>query len=504
LLPAEPIRASSGGRSSEETIMSLSQLRWWPVALFAIGSASEASADVHLAMGFRVGEVTQTSAVVWTRVTAAAEPNWQGKPPKVRESPTRVQVENEPIPVAEREGAVLGANGQVRLVLSEKPDLAGARPTAWVSVGEQTDCTHQFPVADLKPATRYHLRVEARATEGKPVVQSALGSFTTPAPAGRWQDVRFVVSSCQMYYHRDLPDGFRIYPAMARLEPHFHAAGGDNVYLDRDNPRAKTVDLCRFHWTRMYGLPQLVRFYGRVPGYWLKDDHDTFFDDCWPQYKAPWIEPLTYAEGVQVYREQVPVGKDFHRTVRWGQGLQVWFVEGRDFRSPNTMTDGPDKTVWGKAQKEWLKKTIAASDAAFRVLVSPTAIVGPDNPNQADGHANRAFAHEGNEFRQWARGQRHFYVCCGDRHWQYLSTDPQTGLREFCCGPASDVHAFKGPGHDPKYHSFYRSKGGFLSVAVTRPEGGVPAVAFRFHDVDGNVLHEYRDTRPDYEAAPGR
>jgi alkaline phosphatase D len=413
-------------------------------------------------------------------------------------------VKNEPIPIPGREGALPGARGQVRLLLSEKPDLAGARPTEWVSVDEKTDCTHQFAVTTLKPATRYHLRIEARAAEDRPVVEGEAGSFTTPAPADQWQDVRFAVSTCQMYYHRDLADGFRIYPAMAKLDLHFHAPAGDNVYYDRDNPRANTVDLCRFHWHRMYGLPQLVRFYRHVPGYCEKDDHDTFFDDCWPEYEAPWIAPLTYAEGLKVYREQVPIGKDFYRTVRWGRGLQVWFVEVRDFRSPNTMADGPDKSIWGREQKEWLKRTIAASDAAFRVLISPTALVGPDNSNQADNHANRTFAHEGNEFRQWAKRQRHFYVCCGDRHWQYLSTDPKTGLREFACGPASDEHAVRGPGYDPKYHSFYRSKGGFLSVAVTRPEGGVPAIAFRFHDVDGNVLHEFRDSRPDLDVGPGR
>lgn len=79
-------------------------------------------------MGFRVGEVTPFLAIAWTRATAVAEPHWKGKPPKIKESPTRVLVENEAIPIPEREGAVPGARGQVRLVLSEKPELAGARP----------------------------------------------------------------------------------------------------------------------------------------------------------------------------------------------------------------------------------------------------------------------------------------------------------------------------------------------------------------------------------------
>jgi len=464
------------------------------LCLAMLSGQRDANAAVHLAMGFRVGEVTPTSAIVWTRITATAEPNWKGEPPSVRESPTRTMVQNDPIPIDAREGALPGNPGEVRLIYSSESDLTSAIESEWLTVNAGRDFTHQFELRGLRPGTKYYLKLEARHEDER--ASTEIGSFGTPAAADQWQDVRFAVTSCQMYYHRDLPDGFRIYPAMARLKPDFHVATGDSVYYDRDNPRANTIDLCRFHWHRMYGLPQVVAFYRHVPGYWEKDDHDTFFDDCWPTYKAPWIAPLTYEEGLRVYREQVPVGTSFYRTARWGQGLQIWLVEARDFRSPNTMADGPEKSLWGNPQKEWLQRTIENSDATFRVLISPTAIVGPDNEGQKDNHADRVFAHEGNEFRQWTRQLKNFYVCCGDRHWQYMSTDPQTGLREFCCGPASDVHAFPGPGESQAYHSFYRSKGGFLSVSVTRMPGGMPIIAFRFHDVNGQVLYDYRDAAP--------
>lgn len=462
-------------------------------AFLVLYDVNSACADVHLGMGFRVGEVTQTSAIVWTRLTAQAEPNWKGRPPEPKTSNTRVLVENLAIPPDQYEGAMPGAAGEVRLVWSTRADFANAQASAWVAVDAGADCTHQFPLCDLRPGTRYYLRAEARAAD-KRIADTATGSFATAADQDAWQDVRFTMTTCQMYYHRDDPGGFCIYPAMATLKPDFFIAGGDNVYYDRDNPRAKTIPLCRLHWNRMYALPKIVDFCRHVPGYWMKDDHDTFFDDCWPAYKAPWIEPLTYAEGVAVYREQVPIGKDFDRTVRWGKGLQVWFVEVRDFRSPNTDKDGPNHTVWGQKQKDWLMQSILASDAAFKIIASPTAIVGPDNPGQRDSHANAAFAHEGKEFRLWTRQQKlsNLYICSGDRHWQYMSTDPESGLREFSCGPASDEHAFAGPGNNANYHQFYRPKGGFLSVAISRT-GDVPNIHFRFHDVDGKVLHEFAD-----------
>src|SRR6185436_6509670 len=90
--------------------------------------------------------------------------------------------------------------------------------------------------------------------------------------------------------------------------------------------------------------------------------------------------PLIFAEGLGIFREQVPMGERTYRTFRWGKGVQVWFVEGRDFRSPNTMKDGPTKTIWGKEQKQWVFDTLRKSDADFKILISPTPLVGPDRP----------------------------------------------------------------------------------------------------------------------------
>jgi alkaline phosphatase D len=202
---------------------------------------------------------------------------------------------------------------------------------------------------------------------------------------------------------------------------------------------------------------------------------------------------FTFAEGQEVFLEQVPMGQRTYRTLRWGKGLQIWLPEGRDFRSPNNMPDGPEKTIWGEEQKQWLERSILASDAAFRILVSPTPMVGPDRSNKRDNHCNAAFATEGGEFRRWVRDQglRNFFVACGDRHWQYVSVHPETGVMEFSCGPASDQHAGGSPGEDPAYHKFHRVKGGFLSVTVTQVNG-TPTCIFRHHDVDGNVVHEYQ------------
>ena len=469
--------------------------KWLIAVLIALVAMPTAASAQHLGMGFRVGEVTQNSAIVWVRVTKHRERNWTGyREPTKRE---RRQAEYVPskVKVADREGAMPGAVGTVRVLYWPPEGARSGFTTKSVPVKAVSDFTHQFSLTQLKPGTPYSLRVELVDPATNKLIEQRTGSFRTPQPKDKWQNVAFTVVTGQSYWDLDHKQGYNIYPAMAKLKPQFLVPTGDTVYLDSESPRARTVELARYHWQRMYSLPRHIAFHRSVPGYWEVDDHDSWVNDGWPTMRAPWMNPLTFKQGFAVFREQVPMGKKTYRTVRWGKGLQVWFVEGRLYRSPNRMKDGPDKTIWGKEQLAWLQKSILASDADFKVLVSPTPIVGPDRANKGDNHSNKNFAWEGNLFRNWTKEKKltNLFVCCGDRHWQYVSIDPKTGLREFSCGPASDKHASGNPREQPDWQVFRRVKGGFLSVSVTR-EKGKPAIAFRHHGVDGKVYNTYRRT----------
>ncbi len=451
------------------------------------------SSAPYLAMGIKIGEVTPNSAIIWSRCTAHAERNNDGEPAVGNPGP-RTPEYTEEIDANQLEGSVEGVSGQLRLVWTTYEDWSNAQHTAWHSVDEATDFAHQFELPELSPATKYYVRVEARAATGaedRPT-RSFAGSFTTAPAPNVWQDIRFGVITCQMYKDLDHADGFHIYPAMAELHLDFFVPAGDNVYYDNEKPRARTLELARYHWQRMFSLPRMVEFFRNHPAYWEKDDHDTRANDAWPSQRARWMSPFTWEQGLKTFREQVPMGEKTFRTFRWGQGLQVWLIEGRDFRTPNNMADGPEKTILGKEQLAWLQKSVEESDAAFRVLVSPTPIVGPDRENKNDNHANSGYKFEGDLIRNWAGGLENFYICCGDRHWQYMSVDPATGVREFSCGAASDQHAGGSPGRDPEYQPFHRVKGGFLSVAVSR-EAETPKIVFRFHDVHGEVVYEFAD-----------
>lgn len=461
-------------------------------ALSAPLLAQAAEAGPFQATGMRVGEVTDTTAIVWTRLTKNATRNNEGVAFSLEKGKNKGRTQAQVPPVAEIEGACPAASGQTRVRYGLKEDLSDALETPWMEVSAAQDGIRQFKLSELKPGSTYHYISETKGADGN-AGASFKGMFHTAPAAASPTALRFCVMTCQGYQDRDHADGHPIYPSMIALDPRFIVMTGDLVYYDSNPPRAVSPALARLHWERMFSLPRLVAATRATSTYWLKDDHDTLTNDAWPGMKAG---ELTFQEGIQIFREQTPIGGRDYRTIRWGRDLQVWFTDGRDYRSPNTMADGPEKTIWGAEQKEWFKRTVKESTATWKVLVSPTPLVGPDRDNKHDNHSNDAFTHEGDELRAWLKANTpdNFFVVCGDRHWQYHSVHPVSGVQEFSVGPASNSHASGSPGEDKTYHKFHRVKGGFLCVEL-RPDGAESKIAFQLRDVDGGIGYEAKFKR---------
>ncbi len=469
-----------------------------------IGAHTAFAVGPYQATGVKIGEVTHNSAIVWTRLTRdehrvggdAPLPMVTYRDPKTGEvhpEPGSGKPDWDPIvtfpngsAIDSIEGAVAGIEGDVRI--NYRPVNTDAwNETPWESVVPESDFTRQFTLNDLRPATQYDLRIESRTPDGA-AGETVEATFRTAPAAADSARVVFTVTTGSRYPQQDArTGGYRMYDAMLKLNPDFFVHTGDILYYDE---LAKTDALARWHWQRMYSLDTNVRFHRAVASYFIKDDHDTWRNDCWPSMASPYMGEFTFAKGQEIFLEQVPMGEKTYRTFRWGRDLQVWLVEGRDFRSANTDPDGPDKTIWGPEQKAWFKRTVTESDATFRILLSPTPVVGPDRPNKRDNHSNEVFAHEGNEIRKFMAKQPNMFVICGDRHWQYVSVDPKTGLREYSCGPASDEHAggWKQDNVLPE-HEYLNVTGGFLAVEVDRT-ADAPFIAFRHYSVDGDRYHE--------------
>jgi len=456
------------------------------------------AADLFRAQGEMTGEVSATSAIVQTRLTSVDR---------------------------NVDGDVPGAAGVVRFEYADNKRFEPSQMTPWSSARAESDCIVKAVLRDLKPGTRYYYRV-LFGVDRENTQTGSTCSFRTLQGATGTDSISFVVVTGMNYsaFHGPKrpekgprPDRAAGYPAlqtMIEMDLDFFVGTGDNVYYDGRVFRATSQSDLRRKWHEQLVQSRYVELYRNVPTYWEKDDHDHRYNDC---DRAGDREPSSEL-GIATFREQVPVvdpsdpEAKTYRTFRVNRDLQIWLVEGRDYRSPNRMPDGPDKTLWGAEQLVWLKSTLLESDATFKLLISATPLVGPDDGYKIDNHTNhKGFRHEGREFFRWVvqhdLHQQGFYTVCGDRHWQYRSKDP-LGIEEFSCGALVDENSRLGrkPG-DPKstdpnaeveqlYTQSERS-GGFLRITVgPGRESATGSARFTFIDEYGEVLYETEKVRP--------
>ena len=451
----------------------------------------------YLGNGIRNGWADQDSIVIWTRTTKSPEMITQGPQFKsvdrklereIRQAGASDRYLAAQLPVGKALHQMLGAcpglEGRVRLVYYPQDNSNNKKTTDWKSTSSKSDFTAQWKLRNLEAGTAYTAIVETSSNSQDKITARCAGSFKTAPPKDLGQSFKFCVTTCHDFNRRDNKNrGHKIYPAMKKLAPDFVVHAGDIEYYDKPNPFAWTKQLMRFKWQRIFSLPDNREFYSTHTSYFIKDDHDTLKNDCWPGQS---YGEVSFDEGVRLFNEeQFPSRSERYQTVRWGKNLQFWVLEGRDYRSPNNMKDGPDKTILGTQQKKWLKESLQASDAKFKLIFFPTPVVGPDRKNKNDNHANISFSFEGNELREFFKSIDGVILFCGDRHWQYASADTNSRLWEFGCGPGSDKHQLGWKKGDVRpSHKFLRVAAGFLSGELAS-ERGKPTLTIRHHNTSG-------------------
>ncbi len=467
--------------------------------------------DIFNAQGEIAGEVTQTSVILQSRLTA---------------SDTLVH------------GDIPGAKGIAQFEWSEEKDFSNAKNSSWFITSEENDFIVKTKLSDLKEGTSYYYRLRY----GRDSINSFIGasrSFRTLPNIESKQPVDFVVTSCFNYFrfhHGRLDDpkntGYQGndkslgYPGLATItsfNPQFVVFTGDNVYYDSpqtESLRAKTRSQLREKWHEQFIQPRFKELFSNTATYWEKDDHDHRFNDSDTitdflplahlmvddQVDSITLSQPSHKLGMHTFREQVPVvdPKDpnavTYRTYRMNKDLQIWLTENRDYRSPNTRPDGPEKTIWGNKQKQWLLKTLLESDAKFKILIAPGPLIGPDDAYKNDNHVNHnGFRYEGQGFLNWIAENRsvigNFYIIHGDRHWQYHSVDPR-GIEEFSVGAidATNARMPRLPGDPKSTDSEGTIKQPYVASEVTggflRIRTDIGSLRFTFYDETGNILYQ--------------
>jgi len=321
--------------------------------------------------GVAAGEITSTSAVLWTRAPAAG--------------PVQLAVH------------ASGGTGPARLFKA--------------SASQARDLTVRAAVRGLNPATTYIYGF----FQGKKT--SAAGTFRTPPAARTSVAVRFAVSGDADATRG--PNGkpgfnnYEVYGRMAAERNDFNVNLGDTIYSDSEiagSPPALTV---RQKWAKYrlgLALPALQRLRAATGLYSHWDDHE-FVND----FSEAESGQAIYDAGVKAFTDYAPVARPgrlgLFRTFRWGKNLQLFFLDERSFRSakaddvcgndlaptaPQPVRDGfatlapglkapvsaaclatiedPGRTMLGAAQYAAFTKAIKASTATWKVVVNEVPI----------------------------------------------------------------------------------------------------------------------------------
>jgi len=444
-----------------------------------------------LNIGLRIGEVTASSAIAQFRTSVPVRgitgPVVTGQSQRVR---LRIQAEN-----------------------STTPDII----TGWQTTEAENDFYTQFVLDGLNPGTVYGLSLER---EDKNIPKPPVRYFKTASSKENNTAVLLAMTTCQ---HTSGEPTMRALQASA---PDAVIFSGDNVYYDgmEYDWYARNVPECFEAYQKIFGLPAYRDIVSSLPTYFMKDDHDYRFDDAGPKSRGAWIpesriEPgrsiitdryedengafvfdegwIDHENGVRIFNTVYPSSDLPYRRFRRGKAVEFWLLEVREFRSPNDMPDGPDKTIWGPEQKAWLMEGLATSDAALKCVVSPTPMVGLDKDYKNDSHANKnGFMTEGRAFLDWLIETglaKNTVILSGDRHWQYHAIY-KGQIHELCCGAAAPDLVL-----DPIVMSakdvtqpFFRSGAGWLEVVWQPTEGA----NIRLLDANGKPVYELPISRP--------
>jgi alkaline phosphatase D len=304
------------------------------------------------------------------------------------------------------------ANGEfdVEVEYSTDPMFQSPMRSGPVRAVAATDFTVRITVGGLAPATRYFYRLRV---DGVPD-RYRLTPFSARTAPGGAAPFRLAFGSCARH---QLDAEQPIFRAIAAAEPDLFFWLGDNIYADsavdwvfaedyrRQRSVASTLPLLR-------GTPQLA----------IWDDHDFGLNNSDltnPGRQASLSAFQNYWANPSYGLPDTP-GVFFQYA--WG-GIDFFMLDGRYYRTPGKDPDGPEKTLLGARQGEWLREALRASRAPFKVLACGSGWSSEDGPT---GDTWAAFQRERNALFDFIRDERieGVFLISGDTHYGEVNCIP--------------------------------------------------------------------------------
>jgi len=254
------------------------------------------------------------------------------------------------------------------------------------------DFTARVRVEGLAPATRYHYRFNAVGKKPWIRLASRSGSFVTAPDAAATAPVRFVISGDSNLGYTG-PRGLDFYVLSAAAAetpaPDFFVYFGDTIYSDSGvlpGGNAITLDDYREVHRLTRGDPHLQNLLATTGTFTGWDDHEVYND-----YDGETVDPARFEAGARAFFEYLPVrehvdGADWrtHRNVRWGRDVELFFVDGRQYRdeelfcNPDPIADGPETAYSLFSPFELDEQIVAMIAPALSPLTDP--ILKPSDP----------------------------------------------------------------------------------------------------------------------------
>ena len=227
-------------------------------------------------------------------------------------------------------------------------------------------------VRGLEPGRRVYWRPSLQR-RGRHSV-GPIRSFRVPsAPRGA---ARVAVAACAAQFGP-------IFEHLAERRPDAFVWQGDLNYPDTHGPLAQTTSAYAGIWRDFLANPLLEPILRETAFAPQRDDHDFGVQDAnsaligkFPWGLAPWDSLMS---GREYYR--FPAGS-----------AELWVLDQRTNKSDPESEDGPEKTLLGASQRQWLFDSLARSRARFKLVCSPcTVFLGG---NSRDGNWSNDFEAE--------------------------------------------------------------------------------------------------------------
>lgn len=330
--------------------------RLWLAFLLATITGADAFAQEAFPQGVASGDVTDSTAILWTRSST---------------------------------------DGPIEVQISTDDQFASVVQEAGLVASESSDLTVSFDATALKPGTSYFFRFVRTDSSAS----SRVGRFQTAPSADSATPFRFVYSGDSNAADRP----FRVLKFAADENPELWFWAGDTIYGDETAnglPPATEISGYRAKHRQNREDQFLRDLLAAAPVFAQWDDHEVAND-----YDGADIEPDIGADrmisGQQAFLEYMPIRpqsiaddpRRIYRSFRHGSLADFFILDCRQYRSADASREGggidprgfflplpqpdivaklqdPKRSMLGQAQLDWLKNALKNSTAKWKFILS--------------------------------------------------------------------------------------------------------------------------------------